>query len=57
MTELLLESLAMESVFPEGSDKPQPADTQRAAEISKELTAISKHFAAMQASEQSDKKR
>ncbi|MDR7307041.1 rhomboid family intramembrane serine protease [Rhodoferax saidenbachensis] len=57
MTELLLESLAMESVFPEGSDKPQPADPQRAADISKELTAISEHFVALQASLQNGKKR
>lgn len=48
MSELLLESLAMESVFSAGVDKPEPADPIRSAAIAKELQAVSEHFAALQ---------
>jgi hypothetical protein len=40
MTELIGESLAMESIFPEGSDKPEPADPVRMAQIEREIEAI-----------------
>lgn len=50
MSELLLESLAMESINPAGVDKPEPADPIRSAAIAKEFQAISEHFAALQSS-------
>lgn len=50
MSELLLESLEMESVFPRGPDKPEPADPVRSEVIAKELRAVSDHFAALQGS-------
>ena len=50
MSELLLESLAMESIIPAGVDKPEPADPIRSAAIAKEFQAVSRHFAALQSS-------
>lgn len=40
MAELFLESLEMQSVYPEGSDKPQPANPERAAMIESELREV-----------------
>lgn len=40
MTELIGESLAMDSIFPDGSDKPEPADPVRMAQIEREIEAI-----------------
>lgn len=48
MSELLLESLAMESVFPAGPDKPEPADPARAEAIARELKTVSEHFVSLQ---------
>nr|WP_315463195.1 rhomboid family intramembrane serine protease [uncultured Rhodoferax sp.] len=48
MSELMLESLAMESVFPAGPDKPEPADPARAEAIARELKTVSEHFVALQ---------
>lgn len=44
MSELLVESFAMESVVQEGSNKPVPVDPQRSAEIEKEILEVFKHF-------------
>jgi rhomboid protease GluP len=40
MTELILESLEMQSVYQEGSDKPEPIDPARMAAIQEELKQI-----------------
>ena len=40
MNDLLVESLEMESVYRDGSDKPEPVDLQRAEAINKEIEAI-----------------
>lgn len=40
MTELLLESLEMQSVYKQGSDKPEPADSERMAAIGAELKEV-----------------
>lgn len=40
MTELLFESLAMESVWQDGNDRPTPADPQRMAAIERELREV-----------------
>jgi rhomboid protease GluP len=40
MTELFLESLEMQSVYQEGSDKPEPIDPQRMAAIERELKGV-----------------
>lgn len=57
MSELLVESLAMESVVREGSSKPEPVDLQRAAVIEKEILDIAQHIAALSASMQTGKSR
>ena len=44
MAELLQESLAMQSVFKEGSEKPEPADPVRMAAIEKEATEVGKRM-------------
>jgi len=44
VAELMLESLAMESVYREGSDIPEPADPERAAVLNKELAELSKRI-------------
>ncbi len=45
ITELLHESLAMQSIYPEDGGKPQPADPARMAEIEKELGEVTQRFA------------
>lgn len=40
MNNLILESMEMASTYQEGSDKPEPADPQRAAEINAEIRVI-----------------
>lgn len=40
MSELLLETLEMESVYPEGKDKPEPADPARMAAIEAETKEV-----------------
>lgn len=40
MTELLLESLEMQSVYPAGSDKPEPVDPVRMAAIENEIKEV-----------------
>ena len=44
MSELFAESLEMQSVYKNGSDKPEPADPVRAATINMELKKLSAHF-------------
>lgn len=44
MTALILESLEMDSVYREGSDKPEPADPLRMAAIEKELRRAGNRF-------------
>ncbi|MFM2274736.1 MAG: hypothetical protein RL211_608 [Pseudomonadota bacterium] len=57
MSALLIESLEMASVIPEGSTKPQPINLVRAAEIEKEILLISQRFAKLQTSMQDGMKR
>lgn len=45
LTELMLESLEMQSVYKNGSDKPEPADPVRMVAITEELNTVSAHFA------------
>lgn len=44
MSELFAEVLEMQSVYKDGSDKPEPADPVRAAAINSELKGLSEHF-------------
>lgn len=44
MTELILESLEMQSIYREGSAKPEPADPKRMAMIEKELREAMPRF-------------
>lgn len=57
LSTLLVESLAMESVIPEGSTKPQPINAIRSAEIDKEVQTIFQNFAKLQSSLQETMKR
>lgn len=57
MSELLLESLAMESVYRDGSDKPEPTDPQRAAAIEQEVREIDTRLQKMLAAAKAPPKR
>jgi rhomboid protease GluP len=48
MSELLIESLAMESIYSADTNNPEPADPIRSAAISKEIQVVAEHFAALQ---------
>lgn len=57
MSELLLESLAMESVYRAGSDKPEPADPQRMTAIETELREIDARLQKLIAASQAQQKK